>query len=144
MVSLLNDVETISYHVGDANPSQLAICVMGDFRGYGADPLEEAALRDVVAALDVVLRQQLPIRPHSSFRETECPARLTTLIEGLRTTVASDPYVIGAGVRQLMRETNDRPLSDEEYVNGELSLTMGEAGLYVWSKKANRVQRYGR
>lgn len=89
-VSLINDLEAITYHVGDANPSQLALCVMGNFVEVLPTSEEVNTLRAAVAVTDDFLKRKPDIRPHSYFRNTTCPAKWTEIIPTLR--IVTPPY----------------------------------------------------
>lgn len=100
-VALLQDLETVTYHVGDENRRQLGIVTMGDFTRYGPYREEVDTLREIVTELDALLGRTPAINPHRAFRTTECPASIADYLGVLRQEEEQvDPSALIAAARK--------------------------------------------
>ena len=67
IVYRVNDVSTISYHVGNHNATSVGICLLGDFTK--GDPTDN----QIASARELVFRLGWPVVPHKALMQTKCP-----------------------------------------------------------------------
>lgn len=67
LVYRVNDLSTISYHVGNHNPTSIGICLLGDFTQ--GDPTDN----QIASARELVFRLGWPVVPHKALMGTKCP-----------------------------------------------------------------------
>lgn len=101
-VKFCNDLEYITYHVGDHNGYTVGICVTGDFRYEELTPDQKESLRNVVRALQSSYPQMKHTKGHNEFSGYEwkpCPVFDYKAVLGAakKPAVLPDTYVIQQG-----------------------------------------------
>jgi N-acetylmuramoyl-L-alanine amidase len=82
-VEYVNDVDTVTWHVGPDNPTAVGVCLCGLFTQHGPTDLQLASAQSVVAWLNN-LYPDAELVPHSRLSATACPgAALISMWEAL-------------------------------------------------------------
>lgn len=75
-IKFCNDLEYVTYHVGNHNGYAIGICLTGDFRYEDPTPEQEESLRNLVAAIQKAYPHIKTIKGHNEFKGYEwkqCP-----------------------------------------------------------------------
>lgn len=74
-ISLLNDLNVISYHAREGNSTDVAICFMGSYMSAKPEQAEIDAGREIIAAIRAYLGRSIPVRGHRDVpnNQTSCP-----------------------------------------------------------------------
>ena len=72
-VSILNDLETISWHVENSNAPLIGVCLAGNFETTEPTELEVDTVRAVIVGLEAWLGRPLSFVGHRDVRDTACP-----------------------------------------------------------------------
>ena len=75
-VNKTNELETISYHVGDKNASSIGISLSGNLSKQPPTGLQVESLVALIKELKSKLGNHLQVRGHREFMATECPGKL--------------------------------------------------------------------
>lgn len=69
----VNDLETVSYHVGDNNTSSVGICLIGDYNELQPTPTQLRRVRHLIRYVERMAGKKLDIVGHRDLRNTTCP-----------------------------------------------------------------------
>lgn len=69
----VNDLETVSYHVGDNNTASVGICLIGDYNILEPTTKQLSRVKQLIRYVEQKTGKKLEVVGHRDMRSTSCP-----------------------------------------------------------------------
>jgi N-acetylmuramoyl-L-alanine amidase len=80
-INQTNEIDTISYHVGNYNMSNIGICLIGNFSNHLPTSKQLESLKELIQHVNTLVGKKLIVRGHRDLMATECPGKMFDIRE---------------------------------------------------------------
>jgi N-acetyl-anhydromuramyl-L-alanine amidase AmpD len=78
-INQTNNIDSVSYHVGNSNTPTIGICLIGNLSKHPPTAKQLESLKELIAHLKTLLKKELTVKGHRDYNPTECPGKFMKL-----------------------------------------------------------------